>query len=190
MTQARRAVADGAGDGWRMRPARIVVLGPRRTSCSLLLPWGCCVACLSLLPQSPSLPAGLSIAPPAPRVASCGQQAPQRQSLRGGSTLDTFGHDVEGGDVVSALADPEMTKVRAFMPRELRRKFTFDAVFLTSKCWLYPLPPWGRKDVYQAESRCLQIWNFVMCLAVFYVAAVEPFRAAGFVPAVWPNLAG
>jgi hypothetical protein len=138
------------------------------------------VACLSLLPQSPSLPAGLSIAPPAPRVTSRGQQTPQRQSLRGGSTLDTFGHDVEGGDVVSALADPEMTKVRAFMPRELRRKFTFDAVFLTSKCWFYPLPPWGRKDVYQAESRCLQIWHFVMCLAVFFVAAVEPFRAAGF----------
>jgi len=116
------------------------------------------------------------------------------RELRGGNELDAFGQDVEGGNVESALADPEMTKVRAFMPKELRSETRTalsegDGSFLNlerlkvlfmSKCWFYPLPPWGRKDVFRGESSFLQIWHVVMCLAVFYVGAVEPFRAAGF----------
>ena len=46
--------------------------------------------------------------------------------LRGGDEGegDTFGQHVEGGQVESALTDPEMTKVRAFMPKELQTEST------------------------------------------------------------------
>ena len=105
--------------------------------------------------------------------------------LRGGS--DAFGGAMDG-DVESALADPEMAKVRAFMPRELHRTIseTFGGSsfslksLLFARCWFYPLPPWGRKDVFHSESNFLQFWHVVMSIAICYVCAVEPFRAAGF----------
>lgn len=108
-----------------------------------------------------------------------GASPPRQQSprLRGGNDEgggDTFAQDVEGGNVESALADPDMTKVRAFMPRELRRglsegfgssSFSLKSL-LISKCWFYPLPPWGRKDVFNCESGFLQFWHLVMCMCV------------------------
>jgi len=111
-------------------------------------------------------------------VAQPERLQPQPQPrLRGGNDEDggdTFAQDVEGGNVESALADPDMTKVRAFMPRELRRglpdgfgssSFSLKSLLL-SKCWFYPLPPWGRKDVFNCESRFLQFWHLVMSVSI------------------------
>lgn len=113
-----------------------------------------------------------------PAVAQPERLQPQPQPrLRGGNDEDggdTFAQDVEGGNVESALADPDMTKVRAFMPRELRRglpdgfgssSFSLKSLLL-SKCWFYPLPPWGRKDVFNCESRFLQFWHLVMIVSI------------------------
>jgi hypothetical protein len=50
--------------------------------------------------------------------------------------------------------------------------------------WFYPDPPWGRKDVFRAGSKFLQIWDCVLWLAMLYVGFQVPFRAAGFVPEI------
>ena len=154
---------------------------PRRAR-ALLLPWGCWAACLSLLPQSPSLPAAGLCAGSGRRRAAPYERAmllPRHQRLRGGNEGETFGQDVEGGNVESALADPEMTKVRAFMPRELRRDMSFDGLKfdilkerLMSTCWFYPLPPWGRKDVFQGESRSLQVLACLPAQQGVYLSSV------------------
>ena len=149
---------------------------------------------LCVVPLAPSLPhaaGGAGTGPP----RACPPRRPLL--LRGGQAQHVeFGQYVEGGNVESALADPEMTKVRAFMPKELRSEhgiklpesrrefddFARELVrhIFAAKCWFYPLPPWGRKDVYKGESGFLRFWHCVMGLSVFYVAAVEPFRCAGF----------
>ena len=69
--------------------------------------------------------------------------------------------------------------------RRSRKKWMgFTMVHLGSQyAWFYPDPPCGRRDVWGAASKFLNIWNIAVWAANVYVAIAEPFLAAGFTTA-------
>jgi hypothetical protein len=102
--------------------------------------------------------------------------------VKGGGDGDAALEDLDNLDestLVSTVAMPGLSQVRAFLPnnaRHMSSHLTLDG----KHAWFYPDPPWGRKDCIRPGSKFLQTWDMVVWVAMVYVAIAVPFRAAGF----------